>query len=54
MSDIHVFTDTEEKEDISSIKLFSDAEEQESIEELYTFTGEEGQPLNANENNIWI
>ncbi len=54
MSNLHVFTDTEEEEDLSTIELFSDDNEHESTENLYTFTGEEAEPPNANEDTIWI
>lgn len=52
--DLHIFTDTDEEEDLSFISLFSDSDEQEPIDNLYMFTGEESQPPNANKDMIWI
>lgn len=54
MGDLHIFTDIDEEEDLSSVELFSDEEEQEDIDELYAFTGEEAEPPDYNENTIWV
>lgn len=52
--ELHVFTDTNEEEDLSYILLFSDNDEQELIDNFYTFTGAEGELPNADEDTIWI
>ena len=54
MEELHIFSDTDEEEDLSSILLFSEDEEPESIEDLYTFTGEEAEPPVVNKDTIWI
>ncbi len=54
IGELHIFTDTDEEENESSITLFSDNEIQESIDDLYTFTGEEAEPPNADKDTIWI
>lgn len=56
LSDLHVFTDTDNEEDISSIFLFSSNDDNEdSVNKLFYFTGEkEGEPPNINKDTIWI
>lgn len=54
MTELKMFDDNDEEEDLSSVSLFSDNESQESTEELYTFTGEEAEPPDVNEDTIWI
>ena len=52
--DLHIFTDTDDEEDLSAIFLFSDNEQQESIDNLCMFMSEEGQPPNIDKDTIWI
>ena len=54
MEELHIFSDTDEEEDLSSILLFSEDEDPESIADLYTFTGEEAEPPVVNKDTIWI
>ena len=54
INDIHIFTNIDEDEDLSTISLFSNGNEQESINDFYIFTGEEAEPPNADIDTIWI
>ncbi len=54
IGNLHVFTDTDEEEDVSVIVLSSDDNTQESIDNLYMFTGEKGEPLIVDKDMIWI
>lgn len=51
---LHIFTDSDEEEDLSSIVLFSNNDKEESIDNLFTFTGEEAEPPNVNKDTICI
>ncbi len=54
VGELHVFTDTDDEEDSSSISLFSNNEIQESTNNLYIFSDEEAEPPNVNKDTIWI
>ena len=54
ITDLHIFTDDDIEEDLSSISLFTDNDEPESIDNLYMFTGEEAEPPDADKDTIWI
>ena len=54
MSELKMFDENDEEEDISSIAIFSNGDEQESIEDLFIFTGEEAEPPNMEKDMIWI
>ena len=54
MEELHIFSDTEEEEDLLSFLLFSGEEFQESIDDLYVYTGEESEPPIVDSATIWI